>query len=79
MDIGVAIFFVLSGFLLYLPHARHVIHEAPAVDTRSYAIRRFARLVPAWLAVLLGTLVLVPESRTAGAEVWARTSSSCRA
>lgn len=70
MDIGVAIFFVLSGFLLYLPHARHVTDDAPAVRTRSYAIRRFARLVPAWLAVLLGTLVLVPESRTAGTEVW---------
>jgi peptidoglycan/LPS O-acetylase OafA/YrhL len=71
MDIGVAIFFVLSGFLLYRPHARHVVVGAPEVDTRSYALRRSARLLPAWLAVLAGTLVLVPESRTAGAEVWA--------
>ncbi|MGL5851906.1 MAG: acyltransferase family protein, partial [Phycicoccus sp.] len=31
MDIGVAIFFVLSGFLLYLPHARHVVLGAPVV------------------------------------------------
>ncbi|MGL5852664.1 MAG: acyltransferase family protein, partial [Phycicoccus sp.] len=70
MDIGVAIFFVLSGFLLYLPHARHVVLGAPVVSWRSYAIRRAARLVPAWAAVLLGTLVLVPESRSAGLEVW---------
>jgi peptidoglycan/LPS O-acetylase OafA/YrhL len=70
MDIGVAIFFVLSGFLLYLPHARHIVEGAAPVNTRSYAIRRFARLVPAWLAVLIGTLVLVPESREAGREIW---------
>lgn len=70
MDIGVAIFFVLSGFLLYLPHARHVVDGGAPVNARSYAVRRFARLVPAWLAVLLGTLVLVPESRVAGTEVW---------
>ncbi|MGL5912420.1 MAG: acyltransferase family protein, partial [Phycicoccus sp.] len=69
-DIGVAIFFVLSGFLLYLPHARHVVLGAPVVSWRSYAIRRAARLVPAWAAVLLGTLALVPESRSAGLEVW---------
>ena len=70
MDIGVAIFFVLSGFLLYLPHARHIADGAAPVNTRSYAIRRFSRLVPAWLAVLIGTLVLVPESREADREIW---------
>ena len=70
MDIGVAIFFVLSGFLLYRPHARHVVTGQAPPDNRSYAVRRAARLVPAWLAVLLGTLVLVPESRSAPASVW---------
>ena len=70
MDIGVAIFFVLSGFLLYRPHARHVVSGAAPTDTRSYAIRRVARLAPAWLAVLLGTIVLVPASRSADTSVW---------
>ncbi|MGL5816764.1 MAG: acyltransferase family protein [Phycicoccus sp.] len=70
MDIGVAVFFVLSGFLLYLPHARHVVLGAPPVDRRSYVIRRAARLLPAWVAVLLGTLALVPESRSAGPGPW---------
>ncbi|MGB7817744.1 MAG: acyltransferase [Ornithinibacter sp.] len=70
MDIGVAVFFVLSGLLLYRPHARRLVLGDPPPDRRSYAIRRAARLVPAWLAVLLGTLVLVPESRTAGSTVW---------
>lgn len=71
MDIGVALFFVLSGFLLYRPHARHVSTGAPLPSNRTYALRRVARLVPAWLAVLAGTLVLVPQSRTAGAAPWA--------
>lgn len=70
MDIGVAIFFVLSGFLLYRPHARHVASGTAVPDTRSYAVRRTARLVPAWLAVLVGTLVLVPESRSAPTSAW---------
>ena len=70
MDIGVAIFFVLSGFLLYRPHAQHVITGKPAPDPRSYGLRRAARLVPAWLAVLIGTIFLVPESRSAPASVW---------
>ena len=52
MDIGVPIFFVLSGFLLYRPHARAVLGNLPAPALRTYAVRRAARLVPAWLLVL---------------------------
>ncbi|HPK11558.1 MAG TPA: acyltransferase [Phycicoccus elongatus] len=70
MDIGVPIFFVLSGFLLYRPHARAVLGNLPAPALRTYAVRRAARLVPAWLLVLLGTLALVPESRTASKGAW---------
>jgi peptidoglycan/LPS O-acetylase OafA/YrhL len=70
MDIGVAIFFVLSGYLLYRPHARHVASGTSPTDATSYAVRRVARLVPAWLAVLAGTLVLVPASRSASETVW---------
>ena len=70
MDIGVAVFFVLSGFLLYLPHARSVDRRAPSPPVRRYALRRAARLVPAWLVVLAATPVLVPASRSASLEVW---------
>lgn len=70
LDIGVAIFFVLSGFLLYRPHARHHagLGERPAL--RPYAVRRFFRLVPALLPVLAATYLLVPDSRAAGAMPW---------
>lgn len=70
MDIGVALFFVLSGYLLYRPHASHVAAGTARPALSTYAVRRTARLAPAWLAVLAGTLVLVPQSRTAGTEVW---------
>lgn len=70
MDIGVAIFFVLSGFLLYRPHARHVATGTPRPRLAPYALRRITRLVPAWLLVLVGTVILVPESRRATATVW---------
>jgi peptidoglycan/LPS O-acetylase OafA/YrhL len=70
MDFGVSLFFVLSGFLLYRPYARHVAAGARPISVRIYALRRSARLLPAWLLVLVGTLFLVPASRTAGRVPW---------
>lgn len=49
---GVAVFFVISGALLYLPHARAVRDGEPAPSWRRYARRRVLRLLPAyWLAL----------------------------
>ncbi len=51
LNAGVALFFLLSGFLLYRPFvlART---QGRTVATRSYLVRRFARIVPAyWLAL----------------------------
>lgn len=45
---GVIVFFVLSGYLLYRPFV------TGAVDLRTYALRRVARIVPAYWAALLG-------------------------
>src|SRR5579859_3502267 len=48
-DIGVRIFFVISGFILGRPFARHYLlhHERPSL--RSYYLRRFTRLEPPYL------------------------------
>lgn len=70
MDIGVAVFFVLSGFLLYRPYALATARDEPQPSTRRFVTRRVARIVPAWLAVLAGTLLLVPQSRSAPTTVW---------
>ena len=70
MDIGVAVFFVLSGYLLYLPHARSTTLGRRPTPLREYAIRRAARLLPAWAAVLAGTWLLVPSVRQAPGQTW---------
>ena len=58
LDVGVAVFFVLSGFLLYRPHAVAVRTGGPAPSARRYAVRRASRILPAYwiaLAVVVGT------------------------
>ena len=52
LDIGVPIFFLLSGFLLYRPFVAARVLGARAVRIRDYARRRFLRIAPAyWLAL----------------------------
>jgi peptidoglycan/LPS O-acetylase OafA/YrhL len=53
MDAGVAIFFLLSGFLLYRPFVRDRLSDRPQPPTRPYLWRRVLRIYPAyWLAVI---------------------------
>jgi peptidoglycan/LPS O-acetylase OafA/YrhL len=50
--LGVSIFFVLSGFLLYRPYALATLRAQPFAATAPYYVRRFVRIVPAyWLAL----------------------------
>lgn len=70
LDIGVAVFFVLSGFLLFRPYARTLFADAPPPSLRRYAARRVARIVPAAAAVLVGTWILVPAARSAPSSAW---------
>jgi peptidoglycan/LPS O-acetylase OafA/YrhL len=59
LDVGVAIFFVISGFLLYRPFAVARVTAAPAPLTGPYAWRRCLRIVPAyWLALTVSAIVL---------------------
>ena len=52
LDVGVTIFFVLSGFLLYRPFFSAEMNAAPRIRVRDYARRRVLRIVPAyWLAL----------------------------
>jgi peptidoglycan/LPS O-acetylase OafA/YrhL len=54
MDAGVAVFFVISGFLLYRPFAAAHLDGRPGPATRSYLRRRFLRIFPAyWFATLV--------------------------
>lgn len=51
-DFGVAIFFVLSGFLLYRPFAEAQLAGNASPSVRRYFVRRALRILPAyWLAL----------------------------
>lgn len=59
LSVGVSIFFVISGFLLYRPIARAHLRGEPWLPIRVYAWRRFLRIVPAyWVALLVVALWL---------------------
>jgi peptidoglycan/LPS O-acetylase OafA/YrhL len=49
---GVAVFFVITGALLYLPYARAIRDRRALPDWRGYAHRRVLRIVPAYWVVL---------------------------
>jgi peptidoglycan/LPS O-acetylase OafA/YrhL len=59
LDVGVAVFFVISGCLLYRPFVAARLDGTPAPATGPYAWRRFLRIVPAyWVALTLITLLV---------------------
>jgi peptidoglycan/LPS O-acetylase OafA/YrhL len=59
LEIGVSVFFLISGFLLYRPFAVSHLAGHAAPDTRKFFERRLLRIVPAyWLALTVLTYVL---------------------
>lgn len=71
-DAGVAVFFVLSGFLLMRPRVLAARGLAPAVRTAPYLWRRAVRLVPAYLLAVVGLALLVPGAAARPAADWVR-------
>ncbi len=68
LDVGVAIFFVLSGFLLVRPWLRAALTHGPAPSVRTYGVRRIARIMPAYVLAVAMALLLLAEN--AGTTVW---------
>lgn len=62
LDIGVTVFFVLSGFLLWQPFVAAALEGRPAPSLRRYALRRAARVLPAYWALLVVVAVAVPAA-----------------
>jgi peptidoglycan/LPS O-acetylase OafA/YrhL len=53
---GLIFFYVLSGFLLFLPYVRNLVAErttARLPSTKNFAIHRIARIMPGYLAIFL--------------------------
>lgn len=68
LDVGVAIFFVLSGFLLFRPWASAACRDAshPSTvshpDTAGYLWRRALRILPAYWLVVVACLLFLPDN-----------------
>lgn len=57
LHLGLVCFFVLSGYLLYRTFVRAAL-GGPRPDVGTYAIRRVARIVPAYYVAIFGVLAL---------------------
>ncbi len=60
MEIGVPIFFVLSGFLLFGPWVRAAASGGPPPSVRRYAWHRVRRIMPAYVVTVLAAYVALP-------------------
>ena len=56
MEIGVPIFFVLSGFLLFRPWVKSAATGGPEPSIRRYAWHRVRRIMPAYVVTVLDRL-----------------------
>ncbi len=70
MDFGVALFFVLSGFLLFRPHAASHLVGRPAPEAVPYFRRRALRIIPAYWVVVVFAVVLLPENHWPSLSGW---------
>ena len=70
LQAGVALFFLISAFLLYRPFMRARVLGEPMPYVRAYAWRRVLRLVPAyWLVLTVVAIFIRPEVFTEGKAV----------
>lgn len=59
LRLGMPLFFVLSGFLIFRPFVAAAIEGRDGPDLRRYTIRRAARIVPAyWVAIVVPAALL---------------------
>jgi peptidoglycan/LPS O-acetylase OafA/YrhL len=71
-DVGVPIFFTLSGLLLYRPWARAVLDRRTSPDARAYLWRRGLRILPAYWAVVLIAMPTLDPGHARAASAWAQ-------
>lgn len=61
-EAGVILFFILSGFLLFLPYAKVLLFESPWPSLRRFYLRRIFRILPGYFSALfLIALLFHPE------------------
>ncbi len=61
-DTGVNLFFILSGFLLFLPFAKALLFDNPWPATGTFYLRRILRIIPAYyVSLFLMILIFHPQ------------------
>ena len=73
LDVGVAIFFVLSGFLLGRPFLVAMSDGRSAPKSGRYLWKRFLRIMPLYVVTVVLALAVLPDNRGADWLVWLRT------
>jgi peptidoglycan/LPS O-acetylase OafA/YrhL len=69
-DLAVAVFFALSGFLLWRGHAGAARQLGPRPRTGHYLRSRVVRIMPAYLVAVVVILSLLPDADHASLTVW---------
>jgi peptidoglycan/LPS O-acetylase OafA/YrhL len=69
-DLAVAVFFALSGFLLWRGHAAAARDLAARPRTGHYLRSRFVRIMPAYVVAVVVILSLLPDADHASLTVW---------
>jgi peptidoglycan/LPS O-acetylase OafA/YrhL len=70
LDLGVCVFFLLSGFLLYRPWARAGMLGSPRPTTRTYGRKRLARVYPAYAVLVIVVLGFYVAGAPAPMDQW---------
>jgi len=70
MDLGVTLFFLLSGFLLYRPWALSAMADTRGPALGTYALRRAVRILPAYWVMVAFVLLLLPEIQPVRWQAW---------
>ncbi|MDD4866168.1 MAG: acyltransferase [Mycobacterium sp.] len=69
-DLAVAVFFALSGFLLWRGHAAAARGLGPRPRTGHYLRSRAVRIMPAYVVAVVAILSLLPDADHASLTVW---------
>ncbi len=69
-DLAVAVFFALSGFLLWRGHAAAARDRGSRPRTGHYLRSRFVRIMPAYVVAVVVILTLLPDADHASPTVW---------
>ena len=72
LDLSVAVFFALSGFLLWRVHALHARSGKPgsARPARTYLRSRLVRIMPAYLVLVAAVFLLIPHNASSSLATW---------